>query len=149
LICDVATEKCFDHVSSIIFLLQILRTWLCFVFWIWQSNDGQIGNYYQRYTLLSCCLLTKALGEGAIDDGHERHCKTILHCTNNAYNHEQDVEGIRIKEKFEKQNNVLFFFFFFVLFPPKVSSSSYASPPFLLRVSFPTFWLSLYSLQKL
>jgi hypothetical protein len=95
------------------------------------------------------CLLTKALGEGAIDDGHERHCKTILHCTNNAYNHEQDVEGIRIKEEFEKQNNVLFFFFFFVLFPPKVSSSSYASPPFLLRVSFPTFWLSLYSLQKL
>jgi len=78
------------------------------------------------------------LGEGAIDGGHEPHYKTILHRTNNAYDHEQDVKGIRIREELEKQNNVLFFFFFFLLFPPKVSSS-YASTPFLFHVSFPTF----------
>jgi hypothetical protein len=42
------------------------------------------------------------LGEGAIDGGHEPHYKTILHCTNNAYNHEQDIEGIHIKEELEK-----------------------------------------------
>ncbi len=94
-------------------------TWFCFVFWLWQSDDGQGGGYYQRYTLLSFCLLTKALGEGAIDDGHEWHCQTILHHTNNAYNHEQNVKGIHIREEFEKRNNVLFFFSSPFYFPLK------------------------------
>jgi hypothetical protein len=51
---------------------------------------------------LSFCLLTKALGEGAIDDGREWHRKTIFHCTNSAYNHEQDIEGICLRKKLEK-----------------------------------------------
>jgi hypothetical protein len=52
--------------------------------------------------LLSFFLLPKALGEGIVDDGHERHCKTILHHTNSAYNHEQDIKGICIREELEK-----------------------------------------------
>jgi hypothetical protein len=42
------------------------------------------------------------LGEGAKVDGHEQHCKTILHHANNIYNYEQHVEGICIKEELEK-----------------------------------------------
>jgi len=87
-------------------------------------------------------LLPKALGEGAKDDGHEQHCKTILYHTNNAYNHEQHMEGICIKEELEKQNNVFILFFFSYFFSLKAYSSTIIFA-FLLRFSLPILWLWL------
>ncbi len=65
---------------------------------------------------------------------------TISHHTNNAYNHEQDFEGICIREKLEKRNNVFFIFFLNYYFYLKL---------LLLLLSLPSLWFFSQSLVLL